>query len=126
MDCIFCKIINKEIPSKVIYEDDKVLVMLDINPVSDGHALVIPKKHIEDILEVDNETLDYMFKIAKSLMPKIMEKLEAKSLTMLINYGDDQQVKHLHLHLIPDYVKGLNNKNVRDIDKVYEILKSED
>ena len=126
MDCIFCKIINKEIPSKVIYEDDKVLVMLDINPVSDGHALVIPKKHIEDILEVDNETLDYMFKIAKSLMPKIMEKLDAKSLTMLINYGDDQQVKHLHLHLIPDYAKGLNNKNVRDIDKVYEILKSED
>ncbi len=126
MDCIFCKIINKEIPSKVIYEDDKVLVMLDINPVSDGHALVIPKKHIEDILEVDNETLDYMFKIAKSLMPKIMEKLEAKSLTMLINYGDDQQVKHLHLHLIPDYAKGLNNKNVGDIDKVYEILKSED
>ena len=48
MDCIFCKIINKEIPSKVLYEDDLVLVIMDVNPVSDGHVLILPKKHYED------------------------------------------------------------------------------
>ncbi len=123
MDCIFCKIIKKEIPSIVLYEDDKILVMLDINPVSDGHTLIIPKKHIEDILEVDDETLNYMFKKAKELAPQISQKLHSKAMTYLINYGDDQRVKHLHLHLIPDYTKKNKTKEPKDI---YNILKTED
>ena len=57
MDCLFCKIINNEIPSEIIYEDNLVKVFLDINPVSNGHALIIPKKHFVNIDDIDNETL---------------------------------------------------------------------
>ncbi len=121
MDCIFCKIIKKEIPSKILYEDDLVLAMLDINPMNNGHTLIIPKKHYTDIMEAD-DILDYMFKIAKDLTPILMDKLEVKALTYLINYGDSQQVKHLHLHLIPDYLN--ENKHLKDIDEVYNLLKS--
>ena len=120
MDCIFCKIIKKEIPSKIIYEDDLVIAMLDINPINNGHTLIIPKKHYTDIMEA-TDILDYMFKIAKDLTPKLMNKLNTKSLTYLINYGDDQQVKHLHLHLIPNYLE--KNKNIKDVDTIYQILK---
>ena len=120
MDCIFCKIINKEIPSKVIYEDDLVLAMLDISPVNNGHTLLIPKKHYTDIMEAD-DILNYMFKVAKDLTPKLMTKLHAKSLTYLINYGEDQKVKHLHLHLIPDYLS--HEKDIKPTEDIYEILK---
>ena len=54
MDCVFCKIIKGEIPAKKIYEDDKVIAILDINPLVDGHVLVIPKKHFKNIYEIDN------------------------------------------------------------------------
>ena len=120
MDCIFCKIINKEIPSKVLYEDDLVLVIMDVNPVSDGHVLILPKKHYEDYL--DNEVLKHIYQVAKNIGPNIMNKIGAKSLTLLINYGDDQQVKHFHLHLIPDFSKSKNN-NLKDIEEIYNIIK---
>ena len=62
---IFCKIINGEIPSLTVYEDDIVKVFLDVNPDVNGHLLVVPKKHILDIYDMDDETLSYIFKIAK-------------------------------------------------------------
>ena len=102
MDCIFCKIIKGEIPSKTLYEDELVKVIMDVNPVSDGHVLVISKKHYTDYLELDEEILKHIYAIAKDLGVKFMNKLQAKSLTLLVNYGDAQQVKHFHLHLIPE------------------------
>ena len=122
MDCIFCKIANKEIASRILYEDDLVMVIMDANPVSNGHALVIPKKHYTDFLEMDDDLLKHMFKIAKEIGPKNMDILKAKSLTLLINYGDDQTVKHLHLHLIPDYLKSVKNPNIKEIEDVYNLL----
>ena len=123
MECIFCKIANKEIESRVLYEDEVVIVIMDLGPVSNGHSLVIPKKHFTDINEVDTDTLMHMFLIAKKIGSKIMKKLDSKSLTYLINYGDDQQVKHLHLHIIPDYTKNLHNPNLANIDDIYKLLK---
>lgn len=123
MDCIFCKIINGEIPSKTIYEDDLVKVIMDVNPVSDGHSLIIPKKHYTDYLELDKETINHIFRVAQNIGPKMMEKLNARALTLLINYGDDQEVKHFHLHLIPDYLKSKTKKKLRDTCEIYEILK---
>ena len=120
MDCIFCKIANKEIASKILYENDLVVVIMDLNPVSDGHSLVIPKKHYTDIEEVDNEMLVEMFRVAKMIGKKLEEKLNCKALTYLINYGDDQQVKHLHLHVIPNYQQSLKNHQVTDLDTVYK------
>lgn len=118
MDCIFCKIINKELPSKIVYDDDKVLAFMDINPACDGHVLVIPKKHIHDVYEIDDETLTYMFKVARSLNEKIMEKLGKDGATFSFNYGSMQEVPHIHLHIMPNF----KEKATKTVEEVYDIL----
>ncbi len=123
MDCIFCKIANKELESKIIYEDEVVVAFLDVNPTSNGHTLIVPKKHYTDYIELDKDTLNHMFQVAKELGPKIMQKMGAKSLTLLFNYGDDQKVKHVHLHLIPDFIESRHNPNLRSIEENFSLLK---
>lgn len=119
-ECIFCKIIKGEIPSKKIYEDDKVLAFMDINPVVDGHVLIIPKEHYEDFTVLSEEIVSHIYKIANKLTNEIMDKLDSKGLTLTVNYKDAQEVKHFHLHLLPDYhIK----KKESTIDEIYEILK---
>ena len=95
-DCLFCKIIKGEIPSKKLYEDDDILVFMDAFPNVEGHTLVIPKKHYSDIFEVDDETLCKMFKIARIESKDLMSKLNKASSTFLFNYGEDQAIKHIH------------------------------
>ncbi len=120
MDCLFCKILNKEVPSNILYEDDLVLVFLDINQSNVGHTLVIPKKHIVDIKEVDDYTLTHMMKVAINISEKIMSKLKASGMTYSINYKDAQEIKHLHLHICPYY----NNKPQKlSAAEIYQILK---
>ena len=122
MDCIFCKIINGDIPSKKVYEDDKVLAIMDINPVVDGHVLVIPKRHVTDFTELDHDLLSHIYEVAKMLSKSLMDKLGSKALTFSINYGDSQMVKHFHLHLLPDYsIKDVS----KSVDEIYEILKED-
>ena len=104
-ECLFCKIIKKEIESKILYEDEDILVFMDAFPNVEGHALVIPKKHYEDIYEIDDETLCKMFKIARIKAKDIMNKLDKKSATFLFNYGEDQAIKHAHLHILPNFIK---------------------
>ena len=116
MDCIFCKINNGEIPSKTIYEDEIVRVMMDINPNSDGHTLIIPKKHITDFEEMDNETLAHINNTAKEIKKLLYKSLNPDGLVLVVNYGVAQQVKHYHLHLIPAYN---NKKEINDIDSIY-------
>lgn len=121
-ECIFCKIMNGEIPSKVVYEDDKVKAIMDINPVVDGHVLVIPKEHVTDYTEMNDELICHISKVAKDLGKRIMTKLNSKGLTMTVNYGDAQEVKHYHLHLLPDYHI---SKASKDVNEVYDILKED-
>lgn len=122
MDCIFCKIANGEIPSKVLYEDEMVLVIMDANPSVDGHVLIIPKKHYTDYQELDNNITTHIFEVAKKIGPKIMQKLNAESLTLLINYGEDQKVKHFHMHLLPNF--GTRDSiATKPNDEIYTILK---
>ena len=103
-NCLFCKIINKEIPSKTIYEDDLIKVFLDINPNTNGDMLIIPKKHYENILEIDENIITHCHKIIKNtLFPIIKEKLQATGLTIIQNNGTGQEVKHYHIHLTPRY-----------------------
>ena len=116
MDCLFCKIGSEEIPSKVIYEDDLVLAFLDINPVSCGHTLIIPKKHFQDIDDIDNETYLHIFEIAKKIKAKLIEKLDCDGIKLVQNNGACQELLHYHLHLIPYYIK----KNKLALDEVYE------
>lgn len=99
-ECIFCKIIKKEIPSSKIYEDDKIFAFLDINPVNPGHTLVIPKKHYEKMeVSPDNFVAD-VFVGAKKIMKAIKESLLADFVAVSV-VGID--VHHFHVHLIPRY-----------------------
>ena len=103
MSSIFTKIINGEIPCYKIYEDDKVLAFLDINPDSDGHTLIIPKKHFTDLDDIDLDTLNHINKVSKNLKKLLEEKLGCEGISLLQNNGFVQEVKHYHLHLKPYY-----------------------
>ncbi len=102
-DCIFCKIIKKEIPANIVYEDEEILAFRDINPVAPVHILVIPKKHIESILELKKEDEVLVGKIY-TVINKIaeQEKIDKNGFRIIVNCGEDggQEVKHLHFHLI--------------------------
>ncbi len=117
MDCIFCKIINNEIPSYTLYEDEIVKVFLDVNPDSNGHTLIIPKKHYKDLFDIDDKTLIHIMNIAKKINTLLKEKLNISGLTLIQNNGDVQEVKHFHLHLKPYY------KDKNEILPVEEIFK---
>ena len=103
MDCLFCKIANGEIPSKTVYEDEIVKVFLDINPVSNGHLLIVPKKHFDNILDIDDNTLLHIRKITIKMYDLLKEKLNIEGLTLAENNGYGQAIKHFHLHLMPRY-----------------------
>ena len=115
-NCIFCKIANRNIPSKILYEDDKVLVFLDVNPDTAGHTLIIPKKHYKDIDDIDDDTYMHIFKIAKKIKNLLTNKLNCDGITLIQNNGDCQEIKHYHLHLRPYY----KNQVQIDLDEVYE------
>lgn len=109
-DCIFCKIINKEIPSKIVYEDDDILAFEDINPLAKVHILLIPKKHIEtaaDLQEEDAAVIGKIFLTAKKIAE---EKGMAEDGYRIVNnckeYGG-QEVFHIHFHLLGGEKLGL-------------------
>lgn len=105
MSCIFCRITAHDIPSSVIYEDEKVMAFLDLSQVTKGHTLVVPKKHYENILECDPETLSHMIQVTQMLAKRIMERCHAKGVNILNNCNEvaGQSVMHLHFHIIPRY-----------------------
>lgn len=114
---IFCKIINGEIPSFTVYEDDIVKVFLDTNPDVNGHMLIVPKKHILDIYDMDNDTLLHIFEITKKMDNLLKEKLHTEGLTLVQNNGLLQEVKHFHLHLKPHYSEKEELLPVEDVYK---------
>ncbi len=103
--CIFCDIINHKIPSSVVYEDDDVLAILDVSQVTFGHTLVMPKKHVSNILEADEETVVKCTKVIHKLARSIVEKTGASGCNILNNCNEvaGQTVPHLHFHIIPRY-----------------------
>ena len=127
-NCIFCKIIKGEIPSMTIYEDDVVKVFLDINPTTNGDTLIVPKKHIENMLDLDDKTLSHIHKISKEIYNVLKEKLNIDGLTLVQNNFYGQEIKHYHLHLIPRYknddVKQLSNKEIlKEVKEVFNQIK---
>ena len=103
MNCIFCKILNNKIPSKKVFEDDEFIAILDAFPANEGHTLVIPKKHFENIFEIDEETMAKGYKIAKNIAHKIKNKMGIENINILQNNGAvaGQSVNHFHIHIIP-------------------------
>ena len=126
-NCIFCKIINKEIPGKIIYEDDVCIAFLDLSQATYGHTLVIPKKHFENILEVDAQTLAHVMQVTQKLAKQIVEKLNAKGLNILTNTNEvaGQTVHHFHVHILPRYdekelvIEFNDHSQDVDLDEVY-------
>ncbi|MCI9319417.1 MAG: HIT family protein [Lachnospiraceae bacterium] len=104
-DCIFCKIAQGEIPSKTIYEDEKFRVILDLAPVTKGHALILPKKHAINLFELSDETAAEAIVLAKKIAGKMREKLKCDGLNLLQNNGETagQTIHHFHIHVIPRY-----------------------
>lgn len=97
-DCLFCKIVAKEIPCEKVWEDEDSLAFLDINPVIEGHVLLIPKEHHKNMEETPDELIEKLFVNAKMLMPKIKEAMDADYVAISV-VGID--VPHFHIHLVP-------------------------
>lgn len=102
-DCIFCKIINKEIKADVIAETEDLLVFKDTEPSAPLHYLIIPKEHIESLAEVPNET----FIKIKDMMLQLAKDENLKAFRAVTNWGDYQAIKHLHFH----YTSGFKKKD---------------
>lgn len=103
MDCLFCKIIAKQIPSAIIYEDDHALAFLDIHPRSPGHAVVIPKTHAPTIIDLPDAEVGLLFSAVKKVAELLMASLKPDGITIGMNQGraSGQEVDHLHVHLMP-------------------------
>jgi len=103
--CVFCSIVKGKIPSKKVYEDEKVIAILDLSQATKGHTLIIPKQHFENIYDVDEETLSHIIKVAKKVACLLTEKLHADGCNILNNNKEaaGQTVNHLHFHVIPRY-----------------------
>jgi histidine triad (HIT) family protein len=107
-DCLFCKIVNREIPSEFLYEDDTYVVFKDINPAAPVHLLLVPKKHIRsinDITPVDKDLLAGLFLIAKDMAKEQGINESGYKLLFNVEKGGGQEIFHIHLHLIGGWEK---------------------
>lgn len=127
--CIFCQIINGEIPSTKVYEDNDVLAILDISQTTYGHTLVIPKKHYDNILEMPSDELSNLIVKTQDIAKKIIKNLDAKGCNILANTNEvaGQTVMHAHIHIIPRYdekdtVKFEFNENKVDLNEVIKSI----
>ena len=104
-DCIFCRIINGEIPGRIVDQDELTVTFMDINPATRGHALVVPRRHSRDLLEIGQEDLEAVIVAAQRLARKMPERLGAAGVNLLNSCGRAawQTVFHFHIHVIPRY-----------------------
>ena len=129
--CVFCKIINGEIPSYKLYENDFVMCFLDISQATKGHTLIIPKKHFENIFDLDSTYASEILKAATIVSNILKEKLGVKNVNLLNNSGTlaGQTVMHFHLHVIPrygndevDFHQVDHEPNFDELNKLYDLL----
>lgn len=104
-DCIFCKIAKGEIDSAKIWEDDDFLAILDVNPLTKGHCLIIPKNHFKNVFDIEPEILKEIIVLAKNLSNQIKNNLGAEGVNLINASGRaaEQSVFHFHLHIVPRY-----------------------
>lgn len=101
--CLFCNIIKGEIDSHVVYEDELVMAFLDIDPINEGHVLLIPKKHYLDADEMPEELLCHIMKISKKLVKAVKEVYKPDGYSIMQNGGLFNEIGHYHMHLFPRY-----------------------
>ncbi|XES78493.1 MAG: HIT family protein [Candidatus Bathyarchaeia archaeon] len=104
-NCIFCKIVQKQSPSSVVYEDPQVLAFMDIRPVSEGHTLIIPKTHHESIFDTPDDLLAQTHKVTKKIAAAVKTAVKADGISIIQQNGAaaGQEVFHLHVHVIPRF-----------------------
>lgn len=104
--CLFCKIVRKEIPAEIVYEDDRVLAFLDIHPVNPGHTLVVPKAHAETVLACTQEDACAVMNAVHKITPAILAGVSAPACNLAVNVGSvaGQVVMHYHLHIMPRFI----------------------
>ncbi|HLN88723.1 MAG TPA: HIT family protein [Candidatus Binatia bacterium] len=102
-ECVFCQIIRKESHANIVYEDDQVVAFLSNRPVNEGHTLVVPKKHYENIYDIPEEEAAYLFKISKRVAVAVKDSVVAEGIRIVQNNGwaAGQVIFHLHVHVIP-------------------------
>jgi histidine triad (HIT) family protein len=103
--CIFCKIVRKQAPASIIYEDETVIVFLDIRPLNIGHTLVIPKKHYVDIFDIPENQLSQVHKVAKRVSVAVKKATNADGISIIQQNGKAaaQDIFHLHVHVVPRF-----------------------
>jgi histidine triad (HIT) family protein len=126
-NCIFCKIANGEIPSRTLYEDKEFRVIMDLNPATKGHALILPKEHYKNLYEISDETAAKVLPLAKKMATLMTDKLSAEGFNLIQNNNEiaGQSVFHFHMHLIPRYsddnqnlVMKANEVSAEELDKI--------
>lgn len=102
-DCLFCKIALKEIPARIVYEDENTMGFLDINPRALGHIMVIPKAHVETILDLEEKQIEPLFSAVKKITGLLNKAFKPDGFSIGINHGKwaGQEVNHLHVHIMP-------------------------
>jgi histidine triad (HIT) family protein len=104
-DCVFCKIVSKEIPAEVLYENEQVISVLDINPIHFGHALILPKQHCNDFLDLPDQSYHSILQAARIVTHALVQSLKLEGYNLFSNNGiiAGQSVFHFHLHITPRY-----------------------
>ncbi len=133
MNCLFCKIINREIPNFTVYEDKNVLAFLDIHPCSKGHTVVIPKEHYSNLWEMNIETFELMVASLRKVAGRVQAKLQPDGMNIGINNGAaaGQAVEHVHWHIIPRYendgggsmhsiIKNPGDKSIKEVSELFD------
>ena len=127
-DCLFCKIINNELPSSTVYEDNLIKIIMNINPDTNGHLLILPKKHYVNILDIDEEIITHSLKVVREkIYPLLKEKLACEGLTLAENNELGQEIRHFHIHLIPRYKNdgadvSYKNDTLEDVGEIFDKL----
>ena len=132
-DCVFCKIANHVFESSYVYEDEICAAFLDLSQTTYGHTLVVPKEHMTNILDADEETLSHLIKVVARLAPKIVKAVGAQGCNVLTNANEaaGQSVMHLHFHIIPRFngedgfqMQFANHEGMYDLTELVEKIKN--
>lgn len=130
--CIFCKVVKGELPSFKIYEDADVLAFLDIRPAVEGHTVVVPKRHYENIFDIPDELIGKVTVVAKRISIRYKEKMKLDGINILSSNGRaaDQEVMHFHMHVIPRRKEDSHDLRIsnygrdgKDLKSIWERLK---
>lgn len=116
-NCIFCKIVQKKAPASIVYEDKKTIAFMSIQPINVGHTLVIPKHHYENIYEISEKEIAYLYRIVKKITNATNKAVSAEGIRIIQNNGKaaGQVIFHMHVHIIPMYSNSeWKHPNIRD------------